>query len=122
MKVKELFEQRSGISEFDFSVEYELEYTTPDGEVDYKTVEITGTVTETSDAYGTGDSPTDYEVNVETITDTETGNAIPESAIPTDDWEKIEQQAIESVNRRRQYLCIEYECTINSRCTFYFGD
>ena len=100
MKVKELFEQR-GFNGFDFSVEYELEYTTPEGDVDYKMVEVTGTVTETKDAYGTGDSPTDYEVNVETITDKETGQSIPEKAISSDGWEWIENQAIESVNRRR---------------------
>lgn len=101
MKIKELFEQRGGINDFDFSVEYELEYTTLEGEVDYKMVEVTGTVTETTDAYGTGDSPTDYEVNVESVTDVETGEAIPEKAIPKEGWEWIERQAIESVNRRR---------------------
>ena len=101
MKVKELFEQRGGINSFDFSVEYELEYTTPEGDVDYKTVEITGTVTETTDAYSTGDSPADYEVNVETVTDAESGAVVPETAIPKEGWARIEQQAIESVNRRR---------------------
>lgn len=101
MKMKELFEQRGGINGFDFSVEYELEYTTPEGDVDYKTLTITGTVTETTDAYGTGDSPTDYEVNVETITDETTGETVSEKVIPEGAWETIEQQAIESVNRRR---------------------
>lgn len=101
MKVKELFENRGGIGNFDFAVEYELEYTTTEGDVDYKMVEVTGTVTETTDAYGTGDSPTDYEVNVESIKDVETGDAIPPSAIPEQGWAWIEQQAIERVNRRR---------------------
>lgn len=98
MKVKELFEQRGGI---DVAVEYELEYTTPDGEVDYKMIEVTGTVTMTTDMYGTGDSPTDYEFNVETVTDKETGQPVPEKAISSDGWEWIENQAIEKVNRHR---------------------
>lgn len=101
MKVKELFEQRGGISEFDFSVEYEMEYATPEGDVDYKMVEITGTVTETTDAYGTGDSPTDYEVNVESVTDMESGQPVQRNAIPPEGWKWIEQQAIEKVNRQR---------------------
>lgn len=101
MKVKELFEQRGGIGDFDFAVEYELEYTTPEGDVDYKTVEVTGTVTETTDAYGTGDSPTEYDVNVESITDAETGERVHKSMIPKEGWNWIERQAIESVNRNR---------------------
>lgn len=101
MKVNELFEQRSGINDAEFSVEYELEYTTAEGDVEYKTIQITGTVIETTDAYGTGDSPTDYEVHVETVTDVETGTAVSGSTIPKEGWTRIEQQAIESVNRRR---------------------
>jgi hypothetical protein len=100
MKVRELLE-RMGQGSFPVSVEYELEYTTPEGEVDYKMVEIAGEVLTTTDAYGTGDSPTDYEFNVDSITDSETGEQLPEKIIPADAWEGIENQAIEKVNRHR---------------------
>lgn len=100
MKIKELLE-RMGQDSIPVSVEYELEYTTPDGEVDYKMVEIAGSVLTTPDAYGTGDSPTDYEFTVDTITDLETGKELPERSIPSDAWESIENQAIEKVNRHR---------------------
>jgi hypothetical protein len=101
MKVKELFERFGGSNSFPVSVEYELEYTTPEGDVDYKTLEITGEVLVTSDAYGTGDSPTDYEFNVDEIIDQETGQKLSDTAIPQDAWEGIENQAIEKVNRHR---------------------
>lgn len=100
MKVKELLE-RMGQDSIPVSVEYELEYTTPEGDIDYKMVEITGEVLTTPDAYGTGDSPTDYEFNVDSITDVNTGEQLPEQAIPNDAWEGIENQAIEKVNRHR---------------------
>lgn len=101
MKVKDLFESRGGITTFDFGIEYELEYTTPEGEIDYKMVNVSGTVTETTDMYGTGDSPTDYEVNVTSVVDAETGEAIPEAAISKENWAKIEQRAIDSVENSR---------------------
>lgn len=97
MKVKELFE-RGGI---DVAVEYELEYTTPEGDVDYKTLEITGEVLTTTDMYGTGDSPTDYEFVPSEAVDKETGERVSLKVIPRDDWRWINTQAIEKVNRYR---------------------
>lgn len=98
MKVSDLFERHYSDG-YPVSVEYELEYTTPDGDVDYKMVEVSGEVLVTPDAYGTGDSPTDYEFNVEEVVDTETGSKIDPKAIPEDGWKWIENQAIEKVQR-----------------------
>lgn len=105
MKVKELLE-RYGQDSIPVAVEYELEYTTPEGDVDYKMISIPGVVTTTPDAYSTGDSPTDYEFDVDynDIVDTDYGKKITQqelASISKDDWIKIEQQAIEQVNRRR---------------------
>lgn len=100
MKVRELFEGYNS-EDFDVAVEYELEYTTPEGEVDYKMLEISGVVTITSDMYGTGDSPEGYEFNVDSIVEVETGNRLPLSVIPKDAWKDIDTQAYEKVSRRR---------------------
>lgn len=97
MKLKDLFERYGNT--VDVAVEYDLEYTTPDGDIEYRRLEIAGVVTVTKDAYGTGDSPTDYEFDVESITDTETGQAVPEQVIPKNDWEGIETSAIEKAQR-----------------------
>lgn len=99
MKVKDLFEQYS--DSVDVAVEYELEVTLPNGDVDYRTLEIAGEVIITPDMYGTGDSPTDYEFNVTSIIDKDTGDRVAKQDIPKDGWTWIEKQAIEQVNRRR---------------------
>lgn len=97
MKVKDLFERYGNTQDVGF--EYELEYTTPAGDIDYKMVNVVGTVTVTTDAFGTGDSPTDYEFEVDSITDQETGTPIPQGAIPKDQWEKIETVGVEKAQR-----------------------
>lgn len=98
MKVSDLFE-RYYSDRYPVSVEYELEYTTPDGDVDYKMLEVAGEVLVTPDAFGTGDSPTDYEFNVTEIIDKETGSKLDTKVIPRDGWKWIETQAVEKVQR-----------------------